>query len=246
MDELHPAASHYIPSFITAPGETDVAMVVMGLFLALTVVMFGVLFFRLHSLPDQIAHKSHKMQAEIVGVLCLIALFTHMHIFWLAALLLALIDLPDFGTSLGRIADSTETLAGRRSREGAAELPPETMADAKQTNVAVPREDAPAVSVVRVLLRRARSWARGMITALARWWRRIYSSRAGRQAREGAAQLPLETRAGVKETDAYQALSEKQGEAKQGNGAVSAKPDFPQESPFDRHAPIPVRYVKGS
>jgi len=113
--------------FVAAPGETDVLMVVMGLFLALTVMLFGVFFLRLHSLPDQIAHKSHKLQAEIVGVLCLIALFTHMHVFWVAALLLAMIDVPDFGTSLGRIADSTETMAGRKVRQGGSELPPRTM-----------------------------------------------------------------------------------------------------------------------
>jgi hypothetical protein len=134
MAEPHPAASHHLPAFVTAPGETDVLMVAMGLFLALVVVMFGVLFLRLHSLPDQIAHKSHKMQAEIVGVLCLIALFTHMHIFWIAALLLAMIDLPDFGISLGRIADSTETMAGRKVRQGGAELPPNTMVDVKQAD----------------------------------------------------------------------------------------------------------------
>ena len=134
MAEPHPAASHHLPAFITAPGETDVLMVLTGLFLALAVVMFGVLFLRLHSLPDQIAHKSHKLQSEIVCVLCLIALFTHMHIFWIAALLLAMIDLPDFGTSLGRIANSTETMAGRKVREGGAELPPKTVADAKQAD----------------------------------------------------------------------------------------------------------------
>ena len=79
MAEPHPTASHYLPLFITAPGGTDVLTIVMGLFLALVVAMFGVLFLRLHSLPDQIAHKSHKLQSEIVGVLCLIALFTHIH-----------------------------------------------------------------------------------------------------------------------------------------------------------------------
>ena len=42
------------------------------------------------------AHKSQKLQFEIVAVLGLISLFTHMHIFWIAGLLLALIDLPDF------------------------------------------------------------------------------------------------------------------------------------------------------
>jgi hypothetical protein len=109
---LHPAASHVLPSFITAPGETDVLMVVMAIILALAVLGFGILFFRLHALPEQIAHKGHKLQFEIVAVLCLIALFTHMHIFWIAALLLALIDLPDFGTPLNRIAGSAEKIAG--------------------------------------------------------------------------------------------------------------------------------------
>ena len=74
--------------------------------------MFGILFFRLHTLPERIAHKSKKIQFEIVAVLGLIALFTHMHIFWIAGLLLAFIELPDFGTPLGRIAGATEKIAG--------------------------------------------------------------------------------------------------------------------------------------
>lgn len=112
MAELHPAAPHHLPSFITPPGETDVLMVVMSVILVVAVLGFGTLFLRLHTLPERIAHKGHKIQFEIVAVLGLIALFTHMHIFWVAGLLLALIDLPDFGTSLGRIATSTEKMAG--------------------------------------------------------------------------------------------------------------------------------------
>jgi len=81
MAELrHPAASHELPSFITAPGETDALMVVMSLFLVLVVVMFGILFLRLHTLPERMAHKSEKIQFEIVAVLGLIALFTQMHL----------------------------------------------------------------------------------------------------------------------------------------------------------------------
>ncbi|MFL6796584.1 MAG: hypothetical protein ACJ8F3_04150 [Xanthobacteraceae bacterium] len=109
---LHPAASHGLPSFITAPGETDTLMVVMAVILLLGVLGFGILFLRIHSLPERMAHKGHKFQFEIVAVLGLIALFTHMHIFWIAALLLALIDLPDFGTPLNRIAGSAEKMAG--------------------------------------------------------------------------------------------------------------------------------------
>ena len=127
MNELHPAASHHLPSFITAPGETDVLMVVLSIILVLAILMFGNLFFRLHSLPDRMAHKSKKMQFEIVAVLCLIALFTHIHLFWVAALLLALIDIPDFGGSLSRIAGSTEKIAGIGPGEGAVDIPPGTI-----------------------------------------------------------------------------------------------------------------------
>jgi hypothetical protein len=120
---LHPAASHHLPVFITAPGDTDVLMVVVAIFLVAAVVGFGVLFLRLHSLPERIAHRGHKIQFEIVAVLGLIALFTHIHLFWVAALLLALIDIPDFGGSLGRIAGSVEKMAGVKPGEGAADVP---------------------------------------------------------------------------------------------------------------------------
>jgi hypothetical protein len=266
MAEPHPAASHYLPSFITAPGETDVLMVVMGLFLALVVVMFGVLFLRLHSLPDQIAHKSDKLQSEIVCVLCLIALFTHIHIFWIAALLLAMIDLPDFGTSLGRIADSTETMAGRKVRDGGAELPPKTMADVKQADAheallekhggakqgsgpVLRRKDASAPSMGRLLWWRIRSMARGIIAALARWWQRLYSAMADRKVREGEAESPPKTMADVKQADAHAALHEKHEGAKQGNGPVlPEEPDFPQELPTPANPPArePLRHGKGS
>src|SRR3974390_2680843 len=90
---------------------------VMAIILLLFVLMVGVLYFRLHALPERFAHK--KVQFEIVCVLALLAMFTHMHIFWIAGLLLALIDVPDFSGLLRRIAGSTEEIAakaGRRSR----------------------------------------------------------------------------------------------------------------------------------
>src|SRR5262245_18694998 len=125
---VHPAASHHLPSFITAPGETDVLMVLMALILILAVLGFGILFLRIHSLPERIAHRGHKLQFEIVAVLCLISLFTHMHIFWIVGLLLALVDLPDFGTPLNRIAGSAEKMAGIKAGEGDV-LPPVAVAD---------------------------------------------------------------------------------------------------------------------
>ena len=91
---LPPLTPDHLPSFITAPGNTDVLLVVMAIILLLFVLMVGVLYFRLHALPERFAHK--KVQFEIVCVLALLAMFTHMHIFWIAGLLLALIDFPDF------------------------------------------------------------------------------------------------------------------------------------------------------
>ena len=119
-ESLHPAASDALPSFITPPGETDVLMVVMAVILVLAVLMFGIIYFRLHSLPERMAHRSQKIQFEIVAVLGLISLFTHMHIFWIAGLLLALIELPDFGTPLSRIAGSVEKIAGTPPGESTA------------------------------------------------------------------------------------------------------------------------------
>jgi hypothetical protein len=52
-------------------------------------------------------------------VLGLLALFTHIHLFWVAGLLLALIDIPDFSGSFTRMAGALETIAAKPA-EGAA------------------------------------------------------------------------------------------------------------------------------
>jgi hypothetical protein len=110
-EQLHPLTPHHLPFYFAKPGETDVLMIATGIFLIAAVLVVGNLYLRLHSLPERMAHKSQKLQFEIVAVLGLLALFTHIHLFWIAALLLALVDLPDFGTPLGRIAGSVEKIA---------------------------------------------------------------------------------------------------------------------------------------
>ena len=110
-EQLHAMTPHHLPFYIAKPGETDVLMIVMGVFLVLAVLGIGNLYLRLHSLPERMAHKGQKLQFEIVAVLGLLALFTHMHIFWIAGLLLALVDLPDFTTPLSSIAGSVERIA---------------------------------------------------------------------------------------------------------------------------------------
>jgi hypothetical protein len=141
---LHPAATQHLPMFITAPGQTDVLMVIMAIVLAVVVVAFGVLYFRLHSLPEQVAHKGKKVQFELVAILGLISLFTHMHIFWIAGLLLAFIDLPDFGGFLGRIAGSVEKIAGVKPGAGAEGVPEfGTVAHGADSSQAGDEESAP-------------------------------------------------------------------------------------------------------
>jgi hypothetical protein len=108
--QQHPAAPEHLPWFVTAPGSTDVLYIITTVLVVVTVVLLGVLFFWLHSLPERMGHK--KLQFEIVAVLGLISLFTHQHIFWIMGLLLALIDLPDLMSPLRRIADSSEKIAG--------------------------------------------------------------------------------------------------------------------------------------
>ncbi|WP_246252282.1 hypothetical protein [Ancylobacter pratisalsi] len=115
----HAVAVKNLPFFITAPGDTDVLLWVAIITLLAAVLLAGVLFLALHSLPERIAHKSQKLQMEVVAVLCLLALFTHIHMFWVAALLLAFIDLPDFASPLNRIARAAERMApgdGERER----------------------------------------------------------------------------------------------------------------------------------
>jgi hypothetical protein len=130
-ESLHPSAPHHLPGFITAPGNTDILMVVVGIVLIAAVLMVGNLYLRLHTMPERMAHKSQKLQFEIVAVLGLLALFTHIHLFWVIGLLLAMVDLPDFGTPLRRIAGSVEKIAGVPPGEEAAE-----MADAEPAHVA--------------------------------------------------------------------------------------------------------------
>lgn len=104
-------APHHLPFYLAPGSGADTLMVVMGVFLIGVVLWVGTLYWKLHSLPERMAHKSQKLQFELVAVLGLISLFTHMHIFWIAGLLLAMIDLPDFGTPLRSIAGSVEKIA---------------------------------------------------------------------------------------------------------------------------------------
>jgi hypothetical protein len=122
-------APHHLPFYLAPGSGTDVLMVVMGIFLVAALIWVGTLYLRLHSLPERMAHKSEKLQFEIVAILGLLALFTHIHLFWVAGLLLAMIDIPDFGTPLRNIAGSVEKIA---------DTMPDTSSEAEQTTSLAP------------------------------------------------------------------------------------------------------------
>ena len=131
--QIDPSAPHQLQSFITLPGQTDWLLNVMLVFLIFVVVSVGLIYLRLHALPEHMAHRTNKVQLQLVAVLALIALFTHNHIFWIIGLLLALIDLPDFSTPLNSIALSLEKHTGRdRSDPARGDEPNDLLSDDKE------------------------------------------------------------------------------------------------------------------
>jgi hypothetical protein len=107
----HPAATPHLPSFAPLADGGDYLMTFMTVSLTVSVLAVGLLFLRIHTLPERMAHRSKKIQFELVAVLGLLALFTHQHAFWVAGLLLAFIDLPDVATPVRRAVTALETLA---------------------------------------------------------------------------------------------------------------------------------------
>ena len=141
-EPLHPAAIPHLPPFVTAPGETDVLFVAMAIFVLLAVIGIGIFYFKLHALPEQMAHRGQKMQFQIVAVLGLLALFTHNHAFWIAGLLLALIPFPDFTTPLSSIAGSLERIAAGTGSAAPAPPPPARKAPSPATDQPAEQREA--------------------------------------------------------------------------------------------------------
>ena len=113
--DMHPLASHHLPSYITAPGETDSLMIFTAVLLVVGIALVGVFYFKLHALPEHMSHgRASKIQFEMVAVLALLALFTHNTMFWVAALLLAMVRIPDFETPLQVMARALSKLAARK------------------------------------------------------------------------------------------------------------------------------------
>jgi|GEM_PF-678623 len=109
---VHELAPHHLPVFIPAADGSDPLMTIMLVSLIVGVVLLGTFYLHLHSLPERLAHKHGRTQFELVAILGLLALFTHNQIFWVAALLLAFVQIPDIWSPLESMAHSLSRLAG--------------------------------------------------------------------------------------------------------------------------------------
>lgn len=112
-DSIHQLAPHHLPYFLPGADGSDQMFTTAVIFLIAAVMGIGILYFSIHALPEKLAHGSNSMQTQAIGVLALLALFTHNNVFWVIALLLATIRFPDLATPLNSISKSLESLKER-------------------------------------------------------------------------------------------------------------------------------------
>ena len=125
-EKLHPMAPHDLPGYL-AGSDGDPLFTAVVWLLIITLLVVGNLYFKLHALPERMAHKHNNTQTQIIMVLAILALFTHNNVFWVAALLMSAVRLPDFTTPLKSIADSLQKLAATRA--GGDDTPEQTVID---------------------------------------------------------------------------------------------------------------------
>ena len=108
--DIHPLAPHSLPPFVGAADGSDPLFSAIIFIVILAVLGVGVFYLKVHAIPEQLAHKHGNTQSQLIMVLALLALFTHNNIFWVAALILALLKLPDFLTPINSISESLKKL----------------------------------------------------------------------------------------------------------------------------------------
>lgn len=108
--------TEHIPGYL-AGADSDPLMMVMAVILVVIILIAGVFYFKLHAVPEHIAHGKNHTQIQLITILTILALFTHNNIFWVAALVLAVVELPDFLTPLKSIAKSLATIAQNKEQK---------------------------------------------------------------------------------------------------------------------------------
>ncbi|QPM90300.1 hypothetical protein [Pseudooceanicola algae] len=132
---IHPAAPEHIPGYVASADGSDPLFTIMAIFAIVLTVGIGVMYLTLHSIPERMAHKASHPQMQIVGILALLALFTHNGMFWVAAIILAGFQFPDMLSPLQSMARSLGEMAGGKSATTAA-TPQQTPVAATATSPA--------------------------------------------------------------------------------------------------------------
>ncbi|ALO35763.1 hypothetical protein CMT41_14330 [Colwellia sp. MT41] len=130
-----------MPGYL-AGANSDPLMIVMTIILVVGVLLAGVLYFKLHAVPEHLAHGKNHSQIQLITVLTILALFTHNNIFWVAALVLAVVEVPDFLAPLKSMAKSLEIIA--KAKDGTAPQAPEQQAPEQKNSV----EQVPGQQVI--------------------------------------------------------------------------------------------------
>lgn len=121
--DLHPLAPHVLPSYLGGADGSDPLFTGITIFVVAMILGVGVFYLKIHAIPEQLAHKHGNTQSQLIMVLALLALFTHNNIFWVLALILALLKLPDFLTPINNISRSLAKISGEPLPDPPAEDP---------------------------------------------------------------------------------------------------------------------------
>jgi hypothetical protein len=114
---VHPLAPNTLPPFVGGADGSDPLFSAIIFIVVIAVLGLGVFYLKLHAIPEQLAHKHSNTQSQLIMVLALLALFTHNNLFWVAALILALLKLPDFLTPINSISESLKKLTPDQAGE---------------------------------------------------------------------------------------------------------------------------------
>jgi hypothetical protein len=107
-------APHVLPPFLPGADGSDPLFTVITIFVIALLIGAGGLYFTLHALPEKMGHSANSTQLQLISILAILALFTHNNLFWVIALVIAAVRLPDYLTPLTSIAES---LAKTKNRE---------------------------------------------------------------------------------------------------------------------------------
>jgi hypothetical protein len=116
-ENIHPLAPPHLPAYLPNADGSDLLFTFVIIGTIILIVVLGATYFTLHSIPEKMAHKSNSMQFQAIGILALLALFTHNNLFWVIALLLAAVRFPDFLTPIESISKSLEVMRKQGSKD---------------------------------------------------------------------------------------------------------------------------------